>query len=248
MKFNLKSGIMGLVIGCISTSGISVFAYNGKMSIEASFKNIRIFINGDELTSKSSDGKTLEPFIYNDSTYLPIRAIAEAIGRDVSWDPSTSTVYIEGNDDREYSEESNDDREYSEEEYEQEYGEDYSPAQTTGYLSPYQGNYQEETITLGGKKYHNSIRLDNGSAYYNLEQKYSAMNFTYAPIDGTGDDEIESDIYFYGDGRLLDTFNIKYGQYPKEYSINVAGVSQLEIKKESNYWGMSVGFGNIEFE
>lgn len=36
----------------------------------------------------------VEPFIYNGTTYLPVRAVAEALGEKVEYDKNSSTVYI----------------------------------------------------------------------------------------------------------------------------------------------------------
>lgn len=36
------------------------------------------------------------PFVYNGSTYVPLRYISEALGKPVNWDGSTGTIYIGG--------------------------------------------------------------------------------------------------------------------------------------------------------
>lgn len=36
----------------------------------------------------------IEPFIHNGTTYLPVRALAEALGQEVDWDQETATVLI----------------------------------------------------------------------------------------------------------------------------------------------------------
>ena len=42
------------------------------------------------------DGKEVQAdnFLYNDTTYLPIRAVSEALGKDVQYDNQTSTATI----------------------------------------------------------------------------------------------------------------------------------------------------------
>ncbi len=35
-----------------------------------------------------------EPFIYNGTTYLPVRAVGEAVGKEVAWDNDTKTVTL----------------------------------------------------------------------------------------------------------------------------------------------------------
>ena len=53
---------------------------------------IRIVIDGQELHPTDANGNTVEPMIYNGTTYLPVRAVASAIGKAVSWDGPTYTV------------------------------------------------------------------------------------------------------------------------------------------------------------
>jgi hypothetical protein len=37
----------------------------------------------------------VEPFVSDGTTYLPVRAIADALGKNVSWDNATKSVYID---------------------------------------------------------------------------------------------------------------------------------------------------------
>ena len=39
-------------------------------------------------------GKIVEPFIYDGTTYLPVRAVGEAIGKSVTSDGATQSVYL----------------------------------------------------------------------------------------------------------------------------------------------------------
>ncbi|MDF2881244.1 MAG: copper amine oxidase domain protein [Clostridiaceae bacterium] len=53
----------------------------------------------DKGVSVKVDGANLNlgdkaPIIYNGTTYLPVRAVAEAIGKPVNWDNDTRTVYL----------------------------------------------------------------------------------------------------------------------------------------------------------
>lgn len=49
--------------------------------------NINIFVNGNALNTGA--------FIMNDSTYIPLRAVSEALGSNVNWDGNTRSVYID---------------------------------------------------------------------------------------------------------------------------------------------------------
>ena len=53
--------------------------------------NINIFVNGNALNTGA--------FIMNDSTYIPLRAVSEALGSNVNWDGNTRSVYIDSDED-----------------------------------------------------------------------------------------------------------------------------------------------------
>lgn len=55
-----------------------------------------IVIDGEEMNFKRADGSAAFALVYEDVTYLPLRAIGEALGRNVNWDEATKTVTLEG--------------------------------------------------------------------------------------------------------------------------------------------------------
>lgn len=77
-----------LVIGMIG----SAYAQTIKKTIEAEYRDIIIQINGEKISTVDTFGNTAEPFIVDGRTYLPVRAIGEALGLEVTWDDATSTV------------------------------------------------------------------------------------------------------------------------------------------------------------
>ena len=74
--------------------GATAFAKQVTETIEVTYDNIKILIDGVEHTAKDANGNVIEPFIYNGTTYLPVRGIANAFNKDVSWEPQTSTVSL----------------------------------------------------------------------------------------------------------------------------------------------------------
>lgn len=46
------------------------------------------------IVPRDASGAPVEPFLYNGTTYLPVRAAADAMGVDISWDQETYTVYL----------------------------------------------------------------------------------------------------------------------------------------------------------
>jgi len=57
-------------------------------TIEVEYHGIKININGAKIKMD------LEPFIYDNSTYVPLKFIAEKLGKDIIWDDKTKTVDI----------------------------------------------------------------------------------------------------------------------------------------------------------
>ncbi|MBQ3404106.1 MAG: NPCBM/NEW2 domain-containing protein [Oscillospiraceae bacterium] len=55
---------------------------------------ISIVIDGQKLHPTDVNGKTVEPMIYQGTTYLPVRAVSSALGKAVYWDGPTYTVYL----------------------------------------------------------------------------------------------------------------------------------------------------------
>lgn len=66
-------------------------------NVSSIFKDIHVTLNGKLLALKDSDGNTVEPFIFNGSTYLPVRAISEALGLTVSYDEAAKIVKVGNN-------------------------------------------------------------------------------------------------------------------------------------------------------
>lgn len=63
-------------------------------SIKATYTGTKITLDGELITPKDANGKTVEPFAVSGTTYLPIRAVANALGLDVEWEQATKTVRL----------------------------------------------------------------------------------------------------------------------------------------------------------
>ena len=55
---------------------------------------VGITLNGAKFTPRDADGKEVSVFLYNGTTYVPVRAISEAMGMDVSFNSATRTVVL----------------------------------------------------------------------------------------------------------------------------------------------------------
>lgn len=93
MNKRLQGFIAGILC-CTAFAGMSGLAKMTTETIEASYRNIKIYVDGKKINPTNAGGGIVEPFIYNGTTYLPVRAIANALGKAVYWDGPNYTVYL----------------------------------------------------------------------------------------------------------------------------------------------------------
>ncbi len=58
--------------------------------------DITIVIEGSERTFYNASSQQVHPILYNGTTYLPVRAIGELMGKNVDWNQDTKTVTLSG--------------------------------------------------------------------------------------------------------------------------------------------------------
>lgn len=93
----MKTKTLALILSLVLLLGlltVSALAASGAVQKEISYRDIRITLYGNEITPTDANGNPVEPFIMDGSTYLPVRAVASALGLDVGWDGATSTVIL----------------------------------------------------------------------------------------------------------------------------------------------------------
>lgn len=56
--------------------------------------DISVTVDGKKQDLLSQDGAAVSPITYNGTTYLPVRALSEALGLDVAWDQNTQSVIL----------------------------------------------------------------------------------------------------------------------------------------------------------
>lgn len=94
---NFKGFIAGFTCAAVIFSSTVIgFASTGSKTLTAAYNNIKIYVNQQMVTPKTASGAVVEPFVVDGTTYLPVRAVATALGQEVSWDGSTNSVYIGG--------------------------------------------------------------------------------------------------------------------------------------------------------
>ena len=184
------------------------------------FTGVNIYIDDVKLNPKDANGNPVEAFIYNGTTYLPVRAVGEAVGKTVQWEGSTSSVYLGKHSGGE-------------------------PAVWLAEMDYFSGSESIRTATsemdnLGNTHYH--------CITYPFERTYK-LNGQYSLMTGTLYQTYEersktigekSCLEIYGDGRLLHTISFPErmtGFEPSDFSVNLTGVLELRVvlKIAANY-------------
>lgn len=90
MKFQrMKDVCLGATVAALVMGAApAAYAKVANMDIPVMFSNIKIVVDGKELKTDK------EPFIYEGTTYLPVRAVGEAVGKNVTWDAASKTVML----------------------------------------------------------------------------------------------------------------------------------------------------------
>ncbi len=92
-KDKIKGFVAGVCVALVLSSS-AVFADSISKTVTAVYNNIKIVIDGEKITPKDANGNVVEPFIIDGTTYLPVRAVASALGKEVNWDGNSNTVYL----------------------------------------------------------------------------------------------------------------------------------------------------------
>lgn len=58
------------------------------------YNDISVTLDGQKIALKDANGSTVDPFIVDGTTYLPIRAVANALDLNVDWNSQTKTVLL----------------------------------------------------------------------------------------------------------------------------------------------------------
>ncbi len=216
-KFNVKSGLCGFMAGVTVMCAVPAVAKDIQTTISVAYKNIKIYADGNLVNTSDSN----EAFIYNGTTYLPVRAVGEAFNKAVNWDGKNSAVYIGA--------------------------QPASMEQPTVLLEDLdyfnKSGISFETCDDGGKDnvgvQHSTgvaIRGRTGEITYLLNGKYRMFKGTVGLCySGRDTEDYEHGIKIYGDGKLLySSPSFTGGVKPEDFNIDITGVLELKIEKTGN--------------
>ena len=77
-----------------------VWAQTGEKEIRVSYNDIKLYINEERVTLTDPSGAIVEPFIYEGTTYLPLRSVAESLDKNVDWDCEKNLVSLTDGEDK----------------------------------------------------------------------------------------------------------------------------------------------------
>lgn len=207
---SLFTGMKGFVAGCIimAMTTTFVFAQSIEKAIKVIYDDFKIYVDGNLIEPKDANGNKVDPFIYNGTTYLPVRAVADALGENVKWEGKTKSIYI---------------------------GKAPGGHYMSDILEPYYYNFlrveSNKSMAMASKEYYKGYRmipyyLDN-KASFNLNAQYS----TIKGVIGLDDTHNSSDavVTIYADDSVLKKIELPKGCLPKELDLDVGGVLKLDI-------------------
>lgn len=84
----LKRAVVIVLMLAVVAGTAFVEASTGNRQIEVAYRDISVLVNGQPVSSDQ------EPFVYEGRTFVPIRFISQALGKNVTWDQTKYEVRI----------------------------------------------------------------------------------------------------------------------------------------------------------
>ncbi|HIU47894.1 MAG TPA: hypothetical protein IAB04_00865 [Candidatus Avimonoglobus intestinipullorum] len=227
MKERLQGLAAGILIGGLGIGGVA-YAISSTEYIEVVYDNIKVYKDNVLCNLRDANGSVIEPFIYNGTTYLPVRGTAELAGLGVSWDGATKSVYL-------WDETSAGDT----------YLVDVCP--------PYDGfRFTTDNFYMANEQYEGFTLWGNKDAYalVNLNGKYDTATMYIGPVDGSAGayEEKPAIVNFYLDGKKVDSYEISEATYPFKIELPLNGALQLKVELKAISNSSEIGFGTIRLQ
>jgi len=211
----LKKLITGFLLGSIFFSGVSVAA----SKIDVSFLPLTIYLDGE----KKELPKGQEGFIYNGTTYVPLRFIGEGMGKEVEfYKGKTSSIYIgKKSGGTEYL-------------LEQANASSKSIINSSVISSGFESNKDDKFTSgyiIGENLTDSSGWLKNEYTLKNEYERFEAVVVPHKNWAGKSKNSNIGNLKIYADGQLVFTSgNIASDlKSPIEVKINLTGISKLKI-------------------
>lgn len=94
-KTRLKDMLAGAALTALVLGlAVPALAATGSRNVKINYDNIKVVVDGRAVALKDAAGNAVEPFTLDGTTYLPVRAMGNALGMDVGWNSATKTVTL----------------------------------------------------------------------------------------------------------------------------------------------------------
>ena len=221
MKLLKLRHLVPLALCALMLTGTVFAASTIYKTITVTYSGVSLVVDGVPVVPKTANGSVVEPFIYNGTTYLPVRAVGEALGKQVTWDGTTQTVYI---------------------------GE--APGQVQYLMDvcpPYETHLFDDpsTFKMSGKTYTHGFtmnNMDSSKALFNLDGKYQTLSCDIGHVDGSP--AVDCSIEIYLDGNLSQVIDIGYEDMVQHFDIPLQNALQLKIVMTG---GRASVYGNARY-
>ena len=193
------------------------------------YTGVNIYVDDTKLNPKDANGNPVEAFIYNGTTYLPVRAVGEAVGKTVQWEGKTSSVYI--------GKHTSDKPAVWLENL------DYFDSDGYKHLT----TKREMKDNLGNTYEHSLYSYDDSYTVYRLNGQYSAISGIFFKTYDYRSNDRTASLKIYGDNELLYSASVTAGVDPVEFYVDLTGVLELKICCDGSweYYGASeAGIGD----
>lgn len=180
------------------------------------YTGINIYVNDVKLDPKDANGNTVPVFAYNGTTYLPVRAISNALGIPILWEGETESVYVGAHSTG-------------------------LPASTRLTDMEYLVGTHDLDLFTKDSMQDNMGATHTNCIYLDFDRTYR-LNGQYTKITGTLFQSYEDRhssiiqpgwINIYGDGKLLYSFSPAQetiGWTPEAFSVDLTGVLELRVE------------------
>ena len=221
MMNNIFKRFAALALCTGMVTGTALAANAVYKNIRVQYCGIKLVVDGQTVIPKDANGKVVEPFIYNGTTYLPVRAVGNAVDKKVKWDGNSKTVHLGATPD------------------------DVSAKKLTPYETDMTVLEQAgKSLVMMGKTYSQGLTDGNSRALYNLDGMYKSVEMDIGHIDGGWDNE--GVVNFYVDGELVDTYDLTSEMQTQHIKVDLNRGLQLKIETK-NYATTFYGLCNITF-
>jgi len=231
-RLSIKSFLSGMVVMFVFSFSLNpVLASSISKNLEVFYSSIKIYVDDTLVTPTDATGKVVEPFIYNGTTYLPVRAISNAFSKSVYWDGNTQSIYLGVHQSDE-------------------------PKAYLNNLEWFTRTGSSDAIIDWSNPKDNMGNLysfgyylwTNGSKSYAINGQYTKMTGNYVISDtGKNKSQLISTLNIYGDDILIYSKTLEQGNSPVKFDIDLSGVNTLKIEVSRNGSGRDIGITDVTF-